>query len=257
VNGYWNWAGRYPAYATYATGVATGVAVGVAADARSSAGYANPYYTTADDSGSSGTSGSSSTTPYDYSQPLPTQYSSGNGASDGSTTDGGQGDSGASKVPPEATKAFAAARAAFKAKDYKTAEKEVNRAIKLMPADATLHEFRALVLFAQKQYQPAAATLHAVLAAGPGWDWDTVQSLYADTETYTSQLRALEAYQKANPKDAAASFVLAYHYLVLGHQEAAARQLENVVKWQPKDEVAVQLLKSLKKGEKGKPAPQE
>jgi hypothetical protein len=31
------------------------------------------------------------------------------------------------------------------------------KAIKLLPSDATLHEFRALTLFAQKKYKDAAA----------------------------------------------------------------------------------------------------
>ena len=42
-----------------------------------------------------------------------------------------------------------------------------------MPNDASLHEFRALVLFALGQYEQAAATLYAVLSNGPGWDWTT------------------------------------------------------------------------------------
>jgi hypothetical protein len=37
----------------------------------------------------------------------------------------------------------------------------------LLPSDATLHEFRGLTLFAQGNYKDAAATLYAVLAAGP------------------------------------------------------------------------------------------
>jgi hypothetical protein len=35
---------------------------------------------------------------------------------------------------------------------------------------------------------------------------------YPDAATYTAQLRALEAYHKASPGSAEASFVLAYHY---------------------------------------------
>jgi hypothetical protein len=64
-------------------------------------------------------------------------------------------------------------------------------------------------------------------------------------ETYTKHLRALEAFQKADPKSAEASFVLAYHYLVLGHNEAAVRQLENVVKLLPASQLSAQLLASL------------
>ena len=49
-----------------------------------------------------------------------------------------------------------------------------------MPNDPTLHEFRALVLFAQGQYDAAAATLYPVLNAGPGWDWTTLVGLYPE-----------------------------------------------------------------------------
>ena len=46
------------------------------------------------------------------------------------------------------------------------------------------------MLFALKRYDEAAAALYAVLSVGPGWDWTTLISLYADPETYTQQLRA-------------------------------------------------------------------
>ena len=68
-----------------------------------------------------------------------------------------------------------------------------------MPNDATMHEFLALVLFAQGKYEQAAAPLYAVLSVGPGWDWTTLIGNYNDANLYTEQLRALEAYVKANP----------------------------------------------------------
>ncbi|MFM7150170.1 MAG: tetratricopeptide repeat protein, partial [Gemmataceae bacterium] len=83
-------------------------------------------------------------------------------------------------------------REAFKKGDYATAQKEAEVGIHLLPGDANLHEFRALCQFATKKYKDSAATLYAVLAAGPGWDWNTLSSFYSDSETYTKQLRALE-----------------------------------------------------------------
>jgi predicted Zn-dependent protease len=85
-----------------------------------------------------------------------------------------------------------------------------------------------------------------VLAAGPGWDWQTMHALYADVATYTEQLRALEAYQRANPQSPEASFVLAYHYLVLGHLDAAIRKVENVVKLLPQSQLSSELLTALR-----------
>ena len=89
-----------------------------------------------------------------------------------------------------------------------------------------LHEFGALCLFAQGDYSRAAAVLNAVLAVAPGMDWTTMSSLYPNVDTYTQQLRKLEAFTNDKPTDAAARFVLAYHYLVVGHTDAAIRRTE-------------------------------
>ena len=101
------------------------------------------------------------------------------------------------------------------------------------PNDRTLHEFLALVYFAQGKYDQAAEPLYAVLSVAPGWDWTTLSGMYPDVDTYTGQLRALEASVRANPDSAHARFVLAYQYLGQGHVENAVAQLKEVVKLQP------------------------
>ena len=104
--------------------------------------------------------------PIDYSQPLNT-----------------------SAPPPEPTVAdpamqtFDAARAAFKAGNYAEALRKTDQALKALPNDAAINEFRALCLFALKQYDQAAGTLYAVLSAGPGWDWTTLSDF---TRAWTS-----------------------------------------------------------------------
>jgi hypothetical protein len=70
-----------------------------------------------------------------------------------------------------------------------------------------------------------------------------MSSLYADPEVYTGQLRALEQYTVANPQAADAHFVLGYHYMIGGHKEAAAAQLQQVVNLMPKDRLAGELLR--------------
>jgi tetratricopeptide (TPR) repeat protein len=145
----------------------------------------------------------------------------------------------------EANRQFDAARAAFKGGNYVEAQRLVEKAIEKLPSDATLHEFRALTLFAQNRYKEAAATLYAVLAAGPGWDWPTLAGLYADEAAYTQQLRTLEDYMRTHPQEADAHFALAYHYLVLGHKAEAVKQLEQVVRLQPDDKLSAALLKAL------------
>src|SRR5262249_33977238 len=177
---------------------------------------------------------------FDYSQPIPVSQV--------------QFAEGSDEPPPpdsemdQAMRLFDEARAAFKESDYKEALRQVDRAIELFPSDATLHEFRALCLFALKDYQQAAATMYAVLSAGPGWDWETLAGLYRSTSTYTEQLRALEAFQRANPDDAAATFLLAYHYTAMGHIESAVKLWERASELLPDSDLVAQLLEAFRQG---------
>ena len=94
---------------------------------------------------------------------------------------------------------FDSARDSFKAGDYAKALELTDQAIRQMPNDAALHEFRGVVLFALHRYEDAAAPLYAVLSVGPGWDWSTLVGLYPNVSVYTDQLRALESYCKHQP----------------------------------------------------------
>jgi tetratricopeptide (TPR) repeat protein len=189
--------------------------------------YYNPYY-----GGYGGVGNTVVQQPlgYDYSQPIDAQSPPPDEA-----------------VSSQAMSTFDSAREAFKAGDYAKALDLVDQSLKTMPNDATLHEFRALALFALKRYEEAAAALYAVLAVGPGWDWSTLISLYADPETYTHELRALESYCGQNPQAAPPRFVLAYHYMTQGNVEAAVQQFTTVSTLQPKDQLSAQLIAQLQK----------
>jgi tetratricopeptide (TPR) repeat protein len=177
-------------------------------------GYANPYY--------NGYPG------YNYAQPIPVLYSV---PSAGSAN--------------TADEVLNAAIAAFQQNDFDQALDLVNQGITQSPNDSVLHEFRALVLFAKADYQQAAATIHSVLAVGPGWNWTTLSSMYGNVAVYTAQLRALEKAVRSHPDDGAERFLLAYHYLIGGHSEAAARHLQQVVTLVPTDRVAADLLRMI------------
>jgi hypothetical protein len=192
--------------------------------------FSNPFY-------------DQSTVVFNYSQPLPPPPE--DPVNDPQSLD----------TADAAIETFDRAREAFAQGDPRGALALVDSAIKELPTDATLHEFRALCLFALKDYRRAAETLYTVLAAGPGWDWETMHSLYADAAAYTEQLRALEAYQRANPKSPEASFVLAYHYLGSGHPDAAIRQLENVARLLPESQLTSELLAALKADANGQAPP--
>ncbi len=178
----------------------------------------------------------------DYSRPLPLPAEEEIFA-DETSDDSPQPEDG---VTQQAMDYFDKAKAAFKDSDFKAALQSIDNGIELLPSDATLHEFRALCLFALEDYQQAAATMYAVLAAGPGWNWETMASLYRDTSTHTQQLRALEAHVVANPDDSAAAFLLAYQYMTMGHLDAAVRKWERVAQLLPEDQLTAQLLEAFR-----------
>jgi tetratricopeptide (TPR) repeat protein len=154
-----------------------------------------------------------------------------------------------SALPPgvsaEAVAKFDQARAAFLENNYDEALKLTDAAVAQMPRDAVLQEFRSLVLFALGRYAESAAVIYSVLDVGPGWDWKTLISLYPNVDVYTSQLRALEAVAKKNPKAADLHFLLGYHYLTCGHQEDALKAFRVALEAQPKDAVSAALVASL------------
>jgi tetratricopeptide (TPR) repeat protein len=188
-------------------------------------GYSNPYYATA-----VAAQPAQTTVVYDYSQPI-----------------------NVTAAPPDASvtesteQVFSAARDSFMAGDYQRALDLSDQVLKQTPNAAVVHEFRALCLFALKRYDDAASVAYAVLTAGPGWNWSTMVGLYPGVDAYTDQLRALEAYARANPNSTSARFLLGYQYMVQGNQEAAAAQFENVVKLQPNETLSASFAKALRK----------
>jgi tetratricopeptide (TPR) repeat protein len=140
---------------------------------------------------------------------------------------------------------FAAARAAFYAGNGRQALRDIEHAAIDVPGNLDLHEFHALVLFALGDYRAAGAVVHPVLNAGPGWDWRVLQSFYPSTDVYTRQLRALEHDVGRHGDQAAARFLLAYHYLMLKHWNAARNQLERVAELEPRDALTKNILAGL------------
>lgn len=184
--------------------------------------YYNPYC------GDSGFFGGGGGDCYDYSQPI---------AGDCVPTDDG-------------VEEAADANSAFMSGDYDTALAEVNAAVKEMPNNSDLHQFRSLILFAMGRYQESAAAAHAALVNDNGWNWEILKGFYASTDTYTAQLRALEKFTDAKPKNAPGRFLLAYHYLMLGHARAAVKQLKVVVALEPRDQLSASILQAVAQQEK-------
>jgi tetratricopeptide (TPR) repeat protein len=231
VHGYWNghdaaaWGWRGPYWGAWGMGLGMGLGWGLAAWGFGSSlysmgymPYANPYYDAA----------TAVAAPYDYGQPIDTTAAPAEAA-----------------VTDPALALFDAGRASFRQGNYADALKKTDEALAKLPNDIILHEFRALCLFAQARYDEAAAILYAVLSDGPGWDWTTLISLYPDVGVYTAQLRSLEAYCRIHSDAAAARFVLVYHYLTQGFNDAAVRILKQVLALKPADSLSAKLLRQL------------
>ena len=113
-----------------------------------------------------------------------------------------------------------------------------------------LHEFRAITLFALGRFADASSTLYPVLSIQPGMDWTTLSSLYTNINTYTAQLRALEADRDANPNNPADLFLLGYLYSSMGYKDQAANELTKLVAIEPKDTLSAGLLKAIQNSDK-------
>jgi tetratricopeptide (TPR) repeat protein len=224
--------GGYPGWG-YGAALGIGAGIGVASWGLGSlfnnwgySQYSNPYYASA--YAAQPANFAPQSLGYDYSMPI-------NLAS----------------APPEETvlqtsaASLDSARQAFHAGDYNAALGLADQALKQTPNDPMLHEFRATSLFALGRYDEAAVPFYTVLSAGPGWDWTTMIGLYPDVETYTNQLRALEAYCNATPQAASARFVLAALYLTQGSKDAATGRLREIVAIQPQDQLSAQLLQAI------------
>jgi tetratricopeptide (TPR) repeat protein len=255
-NGCWNNHWGYGAgwYAPAAIGWGLGTAYSSTYYDNSS--YYNPYYDVA------------AQPAYDYSQPVVLA----NYAPTYATTDpfGGAAPAAVpaaevpaavpSNPPPPANDPaqaqFDQGLAEFKAGNYPQALAQFDSTLKQLPNDPVVHEVRALGEFAVGNYSAAAAGLNSLLATAPGMDWTTMAGLYGNVDDYSVQLRKLEQHCKTNPTDAPAAFVLAYHYLVAGHQDSAVNALKAVVKNQPKDLTAKRMLESLSPPEASKAPPE-
>ncbi len=248
VHGYWNghdnaaWAWRNPYWGVGGFGLGLGVGYGLgwglsnwgfgsSLYGMGYQSYYNPYYAGLNPINQPVVSGI-----YDYSQPINTVAAPVDEAA----------------ASPAMT-LFDAARASFSQGDYAGALRQADNALTTLPNDTSLHEFRALCLFALGRYDEAAATLYAVLSVGPGWDWTTLIGLYPTVDIYTAQVRALETYCGTDRQSATGRFVLAYQYLTQGHTDAAVAMLKQVLQLKPDDKLSAQLVRQLDPSQ-GQPA---
>jgi hypothetical protein len=140
---------------------------------------------------------------------------------------------------------FAQAREMFESGNYKEALRLAGHAAVDSPRNPEVHELASLCLFALKDYRGAAMEAHAALALGPPIDWPTLYSYYENVDTYTNQLRALEKFVQDNPKAPEGHFLLGYQFVMMGHKDAAKKQLDQAVTLAPRDKLAQRIIKRL------------
>jgi tetratricopeptide (TPR) repeat protein len=184
--------------------------------------YANPFYSTPGQYG------------FDYSQPLQLPGQSYQETNEDLI------------LSERAIQRFDLARERFALGDYNGAAKYVDEAIRWLPNDPTLHQFRALTFFARKRYREAAAVLYSVLAVSPGWDTATVTNLYDTPERYLMQVNQLAQYAATHPDAVETQFLLAYHYAITGDLASAFRQLQIVNAARPNDRVVKSLMSAIR-----------
>jgi len=217
--------GNWASYPTFWTGLASDTWLTPWAGGGGAFTYDNPYY----DPSVYGDEDDDVPMALNYSQPI-------EAADDDTAND---------DLVRQAMEYFDDARARFGRERYNDALVATNQALLLLPEDRTIQEFRGLCLFALGRYTEASAVLYAVLAGGPGWDWDTMIALYADADTYTAQLRRLEAYVQDHPDDSAVHFLLGYHYLVLDDKPSAVAELRTAAQLEPRDTLSAKLADAL------------
>lgn len=142
-----------------------------------------------------------------------------------------------------ASREFAIASRIYWTGNYPAALRRLNRFLARDPGNRDLVQLRSLTNFSLPDYPAAYHDALTAVNGGDVWDWTTLRSLYRSTGEYTDQYRALEDYVTAHPKAAEPRFLLGYHYLMLGHQEAARREFGHVAAIDPSNESARRLAK--------------
>ena len=146
----------------------------------------------------------------------------------------------------EVRKQFAAAKAAFTARNYGTSLELVDKVVAALPESNEALQFRSLVHFALGDDTAASADAYAALDSGPVWSRDLLTALYGDFSRYESQLRSLQVRAAERPDSVAIHFLLAYHSFLNGNLAAGETELQAILGINPDEPLARRLLQSVR-----------
>ena len=137
------------------------------------------------------------------------------------------------------------AEQAFRAAQYGEAVRESNHAVIEDGQNGLVHLFAAQTLFAVNDYDAAAAAIHRGLTLADRKDWgfivDNYKKFYTNDDYVAQMNRLIEAIEKY-PEVPSLRFVRGYHYVFLGHKDAALKELAKAVELDNLNPMANELL---------------
>ena len=108
--------------------------------------------------------------------------------------------------------------------------------------NADVHNLLMTAMFASGEYRGATMEAHVAASLGQPMPWDTLYAFYGDVKPYTEQLRKLEKYVGDHADDPGVRFLLGYQYMMMGHKDAAKKELTKSLLLAPKDRLGAKLL---------------
>lgn len=253
----WGYPGYAWGYPYYGYGVGLGVGLGVGYGLSSGYAYGYPAYGYAAPVYAYPATGYVNSSSVVDTQPVAKTSSSSTADNTASSTNNSDASSvltaSASSSTEEAAAAASRSRefadrgtSAFKAGNYDRAAWSWRHAIVDDPQNPILVLRLSQALFAQGKYNEAAGAVQAAMRLLPKSEWGAVviryRSMYGKTTDYTLQLRALEKAIANKPNEPALRFLAAYHFGYLGFVKQSIEQLDHVIQYEPRDELARQLL---------------
>ena len=134
---------------------------------------------------------------------------------------------------------------AFREQRYEDAVRLVSHALIEDETNGKLHLFASQTFFALGEYRAAAAAIQRAAAQLDKDDWGFVvenfKKFYRGRD-YVTQMEALVKFDKENQDQSYVSFLRGYHYLYLGYQKSARKQLTQAVELESRDRLAAELL---------------
>lgn len=137
------------------------------------------------------------------------------------------------------------AEQAFRERRYDDAARFSSHAIVEDDQNGKLHLFAAQTFFALGDFRSSAAAIEQAASLLDRSEWGFVvenyQKFYRGND-YVTQTDKLLEFIGANPEASYAYLLLGYHYLFLGHKEAARENLSRAVVLEGRDRLAAELL---------------